>query len=468
MTAGDRLVFRAGDRRYAVAAGRVRELARLPRLTPVPLAPPGLLGLGNVRGETIAVLSPAAMTGGEALGAARHLLVLGGSDPIALAIDAVERSDGDEAGRIEDFPLDQWIAQAFPLRASARRATAGGAMARPVRHAMRDDRLALLRVAIGDQSFALPLEEVAQVLRMPRDVALLPGADAAVVGTIRWRDRSLGVLSLAALLGLAGDEGAETDRARRRIVVVTLGGQDLGLLVDHVEGLLRVSPGRIDSLPTALLRTEGEARISAICRPEGGGRLVSILAVDELLRDPAARLPVTKDQRTGKAAPASSPSSQRMSLLLVRIGPHDLALPVGAIDKVMGPPERLTTLPGAPPWLAGLAAAGGEPLAAVDQVMRLTGSPASGARRRLIVLRTDGRRVGFLVDEARTVLAVERSMLVPAPLPDALADGIFGEVLHASDGGGRTLLVVQPAALLSSAEQALMAEIARRQPTPAP
>ena len=57
------LAFTAGNRRFGIAANLVREVGRLPRLTPVPHAPPSLLGLGNLRGEALPVVSAARLLG---------------------------------------------------------------------------------------------------------------------------------------------------------------------------------------------------------------------------------------------------------------------------------------------------------------------------------------------------------------------------------------------------------------------
>ncbi|HKT78047.1 MAG TPA: chemotaxis protein CheW [Sphingobium sp.] len=464
MSAEDRLVFRAGDRRYALPARRVRELARMPRLTSVPLAPPGLLGLGNVRGETLAILSPAALEDGTPSGEARQLLVLAGADRVAIAIDAVERlAQGTD---VADLPIDDLVARGFPLRDGARRADRATAAREP--RTIPEERVALLRFAIGEQSFALPVEEVAQVLRVPASIARLPGADAAVLGTIDWQDMTIGLLSLAALLGLpSADE--EAFRARRRILVVALGHHRLGLLVDRIEAMMQVPASRIDSVPATVLRGEGEARIRAICRPEAGGKLVSILAADQLLNEARTRQLLATGGRDQTVEPAAAPGADRVALLPVRIGGHRLAFPVAAIERVAARPSRLTPLPGAPAWLPGICALAGEPLAIVDQVLRLSGSAATGARQRLLLLRAHGQRIGYLVDEARAIIMAERSALLPAPLPEGLAGGIFGEALqHQGEEGDAPLLVVDPGALVSSTEQALIADMAASAATAAP
>lgn len=51
------LAFHAGGVRYGIPAAQVRAVAPLPALTAVPLAPPALIGLANLRGEATPVIA---------------------------------------------------------------------------------------------------------------------------------------------------------------------------------------------------------------------------------------------------------------------------------------------------------------------------------------------------------------------------------------------------------------------------
>src|SRR5918997_3595908 len=57
------LVLPIGADRYALELIDVREVVPEPLLTPLPDAPPGVLGLVNVRGDVVPVLDTAALLG---------------------------------------------------------------------------------------------------------------------------------------------------------------------------------------------------------------------------------------------------------------------------------------------------------------------------------------------------------------------------------------------------------------------
>lgn len=452
-----RLVVRAGGQRFAVPARRVREIVRMPPVTAVPLTPAMLAGLGNVRGETLAIVSPAADHD------RRQLLVLEGPDRVAIAIDAVERLDragtaarGDD---IAELPVEAWIGEALPARAPTRRPAAGPRQARGAAVAAP---VTLLRFALAGQAFALHLEHVAEVARVPGDIAAPPEAGGAAIGTAAWRDRTIGLLSPAALLGLAPHRAGSP--RHRRMVVVSIGGAPLGLLVDRVEGLLRIAPTRIDPVPPALQRAEGAACIGAICRT-GDGALVPVLAAEHLLGEARRRhLPVRAEPAPARIGERRR--SETVTLLLVRLGGHRLALPCATVERIAPPPARITPIPGAPTWLVGMATIGGVPLPIVDEGLRLTGQRAGGARRRLLVIRAGGERAGLLVDEAGALIPADRAALAPASPAEGQRAGLaagLAEMLAAEAAGaamvlardGEALTVLEPAALVSSAARAL-------------
>lgn len=60
------VLFRAGDRRYALAAGSVVEVVPLLRLDPLPGAPPSVRGLFSYRGTPVAAVDVSVLSGAGA------------------------------------------------------------------------------------------------------------------------------------------------------------------------------------------------------------------------------------------------------------------------------------------------------------------------------------------------------------------------------------------------------------------
>jgi purine-binding chemotaxis protein CheW len=95
-TAAMRLVvFRLGDERYAVPLSCVRELARVPPITPVPRLPPFVAGVANLRGNILGLIDLRTVVGASPAGPGedgkRRMLVLHVEGVTAgLLVDAVE------------------------------------------------------------------------------------------------------------------------------------------------------------------------------------------------------------------------------------------------------------------------------------------------------------------------------------------------------------------------------------------
>ncbi|MFS0738447.1 chemotaxis protein CheW [Sphingomonas sp. 1P06PA] len=79
-----------GDARFASPIAAIREVAPLPRATPVPGAPAALLGIVAWRGLIANLFDPAAALGVERA-ESRHMVVLANSAPLlALAVSGVD------------------------------------------------------------------------------------------------------------------------------------------------------------------------------------------------------------------------------------------------------------------------------------------------------------------------------------------------------------------------------------------
>jgi purine-binding chemotaxis protein CheW len=82
------LVMAAASAYFAVPMASVHQVLRHPIVTRIPLAPPGLLGVVNVRGEVVPLLDTAVLTGTGSLAAPPFaVLVTSGDDVVALAAD---------------------------------------------------------------------------------------------------------------------------------------------------------------------------------------------------------------------------------------------------------------------------------------------------------------------------------------------------------------------------------------------
>lgn len=456
------LTFRSGGSKLAVTADSVREVFRKPKITRVPHAPPSLLGVAQLRGAARPIVSLARLIQGVEAGEAsdaRVLLIDADPEPVALLVDEITgvsfsgRADApildgavhlDEGGsfRVVDVFTLLKAEFAVPKRKSVQRAPGAFPL-----QAARAREIGLLTFGLGEQTYALPLSEIAEVLPIPEGVATMPNARDAALGLARHRDGLLPIVSLATLLGLSS-----SDRPRR-VIVVRLGEFSLGLAVDELKSIRRVGVDAVAPVPPLLNRGGGEAQIQSVCRLDGHG-LASILSTERLFREDVVSQILQEAGR--KAAETGDAAADRgaESFLVFRLADEEYGVGLSAIDEVVRLPDTVTRVPRAPAFVEGVINVRGRIVPLIDQHRRL-GVPgaASTERRRVLVTTIEGRQAGFVVDGAAEIVRVPQDRISQAS--ELAGDGakLFTRVARLDD---RMILLVDPKELLDGAERDLL------------
>ncbi len=463
------LTVQVGDERFALPASDVAEVIRPPAVTRVPLGPSSLLGVANLRGAVMPVVSLHRLLGEEVNPTSNaRVVVIDRGTPVGLMIDkvtslgetgatspvsAADDSTGTPARMID---LDALLAKdfgSFTRRAQHRQVQA--VTDRQDRAAAEQNQVALVCFAVAGQDFALPLTSVHEVVALPNDVAAVPQTDSVMLGVTSLRGQLLPLVSLRALLGLrAGEQGGD----RSRVVVARIGHGVVGLAIDGMKEILRLPDSAIDPVPAILTRGDAEAQIQGICRLEGGRRLVSVLSTDHLFRDQTLIEQITS--QTGKhhdMDTADGPSTGDEQFIVFKLGGEEYGLPIGSVDEVVRVPDTLTRLPKAPAFIEGVMNLRGRVVPVIDQRRRFK-LEGQGERRRerIVVVRIEQMQAGFVVDTVSEVLSIPQSQL--RPTPDLAADGsqVIDRIANI-EVEGRMILLLEPRELLDRAEKDLLA-----------
>ena len=456
------LSFTVAGQTMAMAAADVAEVGRVPPCTRIPYAPPSLLGVANIRGRVMPVISLAVLLGEEdglsgaaPAGAAARLLVLAGGTPVGLVVDAVAAlGRGDHARRLDPRAL---LAREY---AALRRHAAAQVPALPAAPAFEpdraNDRLTLVALRLGGQDYALPLDQVDRVMRPPGALTTVPQSASATLGTIAVDDGLLPVVSLAVLLGLPPPDAAEVSA---RILIASIAGQRVGLLIDRVTGTIEVRRDSIDAVPPLLTRGAAEAQIAGICRLEGGRRLVCLLSSEHLFDAHTTQLLRSSGQQEPQRMPVSTASvDARESFVIFRLGEEAYGLPIAAVHEVARYPEHLARVPDAPEYVAGIMSLRGRAVPVIDTARRFGAAGGEQRARRVIVISASGVTAGLAVDAVTDVLSFPPEALQPAP--DLEADAaVFDRIAVRS--ADRMILLISPKGVIEAAERDLLAALAQ-------
>jgi purine-binding chemotaxis protein CheW len=228
-----------------------------------------------------------------------------------------------------------------------------------------------------------------------------------------------------------------------------------------MQSILRVSPSDVDPVPPVLARGGAEARLQAICRLDGGTRLVSVLAAETLLNEDLTRRLLQSGSGGKDQMDVHKSSGSSEQFLIFRIGTEEFGLSISAVDEVVPVPPRLTPLPKAPDFVQGVMSVRGQVIPVIDQAQRFNGSAASGEKRRVVVVRIDGLHAGFIVDAVTQILRIDTDTLQDAPDLGREETRIFERVANLEQAG-KLVLIVSPRELLNRVEQDMLQGIAKK------
>jgi purine-binding chemotaxis protein CheW len=111
------VICRVGSDRFALPVALVREVVAVPPIARLPGAPPGVLGMANVRGALVTAFSGSLLFGHERAGPASWLVVLTmRHGRVGLEVDEVEDLQSEGAGSA--VPLLDVAALIRPLLAA--------------------------------------------------------------------------------------------------------------------------------------------------------------------------------------------------------------------------------------------------------------------------------------------------------------------------------------------------------------
>ncbi len=463
------LTVEVGDERFALPASEIAEVIRLPAVTRVPLGPTSLVGVANLRGAVMPVVSLRALLGaGGNPPASVRVVVVDRGAPVGLVIDRVASLGSADGAPARPLDLDALLARDFGsfVRTSRHRQVPSSA-AIQTQEAGTSDAVALVSFDVGGQDFALPLDRVREIVALPAGVAVVPRTDAVMLGVMTLRGQLLPLVSLQGLLGL---RSGTRDVRKSRVVVVRIGDALVGLVADGMKEILRVSSDMIDPVPAVLTRGASEAEIQGICRLDDGRRLVSVLSADRLFRDQAiadeVALQAGEDLDEDMTDMRSDSDEQ---FVVFQLGGEEYGLPIAAVDEVVRAPETLTRVPKAPAFIEGVMNLRGRVVPVIDQRRRFSVEGRGERRReRVVVVTIDHMQAGFVVDGVTEVLRIPVSQL--RPTPDLAADrSQVIERIANIEVEGRMILLLDPRELLDKAEKDLLAAMGEGSPDrPAP
>jgi purine-binding chemotaxis protein CheW len=142
---------------------------------------------------------------------------------------------------------------------------------------------------LADEFYGINIAVVESIIKM-QEITQLPQTPAYIKGVTNLRGTVLPVIDLRIRFGL----GTQKDTKQTRVIIVTMGDVKVGLMVDGVSEVLRISDESIEPLPP-MINSVNSDFLKGIVRLED--RLIILLEVEKVLdlneQNSLAALPVT-------------------------------------------------------------------------------------------------------------------------------------------------------------------------------
>lgn len=494
------VTFEVGDEAFAISMTPLKEIVRLPNIISVPLSPPALEGLINLRGQVLPVVNLRRVFGFEDEGyteANRVLIIKSNEHLVGFLVDRVTRviavkPDNIEAGHSIETSVDSDFlegiikdtdgfdmlmlldfdkvlqAEMAAMLVKAKQYQEGESQA-----AKREDEVAqeienekqLVSFGLEDQEYAIPIENVKEIVQVPGHIIHVPKAPNHVLGVVNLREQLLPLISLRQLFRLSDNQKLDE---HHRIVVVAfdVDGETLrvGVVTDSVKEVLRVTESVIEDVPLLLQRDANMQEISAICRIDEGARLVSILSVEkmfasEIVQDAVKTAEMAKEELPMAEVETEGSTVVEEQLVVFRIQDEEYGVPIESVKEIVRVPEQLTHVPKAPEFIEGIINLRGSVLPVIDERRRL-GLPHMDAndRQRIMVFLINDMRTGFIVDSVVEVLRVPDTLIKNLPGLTEEEGDLIPRVANLEEQN-RMIMLLNPQQLLETHEVHALTEV---------
>ncbi|MET0320751.1 MAG: chemotaxis protein CheW [Duganella sp.] len=443
--------FMLGHDEFALPAQCIREVVNYPdRMTVVPLAPPFLDGMFNLRGTVIPVVNlsrvfdPAAPAAdrsqkiaildyqGVLIGILFHATgnilrvrpeqrstlsyaagqgqgVIAGTILLDDGARLLQVLDPAALLRIENVP------QVLALQGAGRQAAR--------RH--QGERRQCVSFRAAGSSFAFDMSAIQEIIRVPEIQPSILNS-ALCQGRINFRGSPVAVVCFSTLLltpGAAKDPAASEVRdyaPDQRVVIARIDDATIGFLVDSVDSIVNYYAE--DLMPIPLL-SKARAGMFAGCIARPGETDVILLDHRQILssteivdmRTGHARLYPTDDTAAASLAARDARRSQRHVYLTFALD-NTYAVEITQVREIIDYAADITRPPGMPDFLRGMLNLRQQMVSVIDLRSLYGMAPADATEQtKILVIERGDEQYGLMVDAVENIMTIEDSRRFTAP-----------------------------------------------------
>ncbi len=142
---------------------------------------------------------------------------------------------------------------------------------------LQQDEQQLVVFDLSTEAYGVDIGAVREIIRL-QDITRVPRTPEFVEGVINLRGKVIPVVDLRKRFGLP----AEEESKENRIVVVDIGAQDIGVIVDAVTEVLRIATESVEP-PASVITTADSEYLLGIAKLDS--RLIILLDLEQVLTE---------------------------------------------------------------------------------------------------------------------------------------------------------------------------------------
>jgi purine-binding chemotaxis protein CheW len=133
----------------------------------------------------------------------------------------------------------------------------------------------LVAFQLGEEGFGIDIFRVNEIIRL-KEITPLPGTDAHIKGLINLRGKTIPVIDLRLRLGMPSVQATDASR----IIVVNVGAENIGVIVDAVTEVLNLTDSDLQATPDLVSEVNTEFIWSLAKRHD---RILTLLNLDQAI-----------------------------------------------------------------------------------------------------------------------------------------------------------------------------------------
>ena len=319
------VTFNVADEEFALGIMQVKEIVRVTEITPLPKAPPYIVGVLSLRNQLLPIMDLRILFNqtsfkiqmGESHRAekseAQRIIVIDLDGVLTgILVDSVSQVLTLEKKAIEPPPLIISRGESNRLRGvgkldngkrllmllnidrlvsksdkeqmlGAVEDTEGAKETMEKTMDKSGEEMQLVCFRIDHEEYAVSIMKVQEIIRI-NEITAVPKTKDYMKGIINLRGTVVPIVDMRTRFGLTTPQNKE----QCRIVVVNISGKTTGLIVDSVSEVLRVAKSQIEPPPASVANMDGKF-IEGVGKLNEGKRIIVLINVDYLLSDEIAK-----------------------------------------------------------------------------------------------------------------------------------------------------------------------------------